>query len=76
MIVAKKFIKWPESQIDEIVARWFIAKGIKDFDVRSYTIRRDASGSCWIEVEMWFDPEPLTEVPGIDKSEPEFLPKE
>lgn len=56
MIVAKQVIKWPDGPVDQIVAKWFELKGIDFKNVREYTIKRDASGSCWITVEMWFDP--------------------
>ncbi len=55
--MAKQVIEWPKGPVDKIVADWFKAKSIDDRNVRGYTIRRDSSGSSWIEVEMWFDPE-------------------
>jgi hypothetical protein len=74
--MAKQIIEWPGGPVDQIVADWFKTNGINSENVRGYVIERDSSGSCWIKVEMWFDPQTRVDVTGIDKSEPEFLERE
>lgn len=69
MIVAKRYISWPNGPMDQIVAGWFAANGIDSKLVRSYTIERDGVGSSWIRIEMYFDQQQWAEVT-------EFPPKE
>lgn len=66
--MAKEYVKWPDSEMDRLVQRFFDKVGIDRRYVRAYRVNRAHDSFTTIDVEMIFDDEPAqADVTSLDK---------
>lgn len=73
--MVKKYVPFPNSQVDQLVNAYFKKIGIDINYVKSYKLLRGSGEPTMIEIELFFDDVPAqVDVTGIDKLETEYLP--